>query len=248
MLPARMEVAPFAHPQPSARVAATRARRTRAFRATIELCASHLATSSSGRFARACSILTALITFGIALSLRITDGPAAPVGGLLLRAAGITAWLAAGTIALRASKESAATFRENGVEALVAAAGITPGLLRGARTLGTTWAIARTVGVPLAALGFATAGLAADVPSALRRMAAAFALLAWSGVVGVTLAALAAAANQLFPRRGQTALIVFVFAERAIAQAMHASAWSIPGALHAALSLLLGATGVGGGR
>ncbi|MEZ4308887.1 MAG: hypothetical protein R3F14_12690 [Polyangiaceae bacterium] len=104
------------------------------------------------------------------------------------------------------------------------------------------------LGVPSALLALSTAGLAGDVPSALRRVAAAFALLAWGAVAGVTLGSLAALCARLFGRRGPTALAFFVIGERAIATAAGHGAWSVPGALEAALTVLLGATGVGGGR
>ena len=248
MLRAPMEAASPAPALPASPVAAARARRTLAFRATAELVAARPRASSAGRFALVAALLVAVGTFGIALALRLADGPASPVAGLLRRAAGTTAWLAGGAIALAASRDSAATDRAEGIDALVAARGVTATLLRAARTLGTTAHITRTVGLPLALLALATAGLSADLPSALRRVAAALALLAWGGIVGVTLSALAAASSRLFGKRGATALVVFVFGERLVADALHASAWSVPGALEAALTLLLGVTGIGGGR
>src|SRR5262249_35933069 len=153
-----------------------------------------------------------------------------------------------GILALAASRDPGVADRTEGIEALVAARGVSPALLRAARTLGATRQIARTLGLPLAVLALGTAGLAADVQTALRRVAAAFALLAWGGIAGVTLGALAAASATLFRARGATALTVFVIGERLLADAVGLGAWSVPGALDAVLSLALNATGVGGGR
>lgn len=247
MLPPPMEAAPVPA-LPASPLASARARRTLAFRATADLVAARLGATSSGRIARWAAAAVAIATFGVALALRMEDGPATPVGGLLRGAAGAIAWLSGGALALSASRDAEAADRAEGIEALVAARGVGAGLLRAARTLGTTALIARVVGVPLAVAALATAGLAADVSTALRRVAAALALLAWGGVVGVTLASLAAASARFFGKRGPTALVVFVLGERLIAEALGAGAWSVPGALNAALSLLLGATGVGGGR
>lgn len=240
-----MEAAPtaMAPPAPS-----PRALRTQAFRAAVDLCRARLASSSSGRFARVAAILIVAGAFVVALSLRMNDGPAAPVVGLLRKSAGAIAWLSGGALALAAARDAAAADREEGFEALVAARGVTATLLGAARTLGHSSQIGWTIGVPCAVLALATAGLAADVPSALRRVAAAFALLAWGAVAGITLGALAAACARLFRHRGATALAAFVIGERLVADALGFGAWSVPGALQAALSLLLGATGVGGGR
>lgn len=230
-------------PRPTAR-----ALRTQAFRAAVDLSRARLAASGSGRFARWTAIAIVVVAFVIALSLRMNDGPAASVGGLLRKAAGAIAWLSGGALALAASRDVASADREEGVEALVAARGVSASLLGAARTLGATSQIGWTIGLPPALLALATAGLAADVPSALRRVAAAFALLAWGAVAGVTLGALAAACARFFRRRGATALAVLVIGERLVADSLGFGAWSVPGALQAALTLLLGATGVGGGR
>jgi hypothetical protein len=248
MLPASMDAAPTATALPAQPGLGPRALRTQAFRAAVELCRARLAASSSGRFARVTAILIAVGAFAIALSLRMNDGPAAPVGGLLRKGAGAIAWIAGGALALAAARSAEAADREDGIEALVASRGISAALLGAARTLGATSHIGWTIGLPSALLGLATAGLAPDVPSALRRVAAAFALLAWGAIVGVTLGALAAASARLFRRRGPTVLAAFVLGERLLADAVGLGAWSVPGALQAALSLLLGATGVGGGR
>lgn len=240
-----LSMGPQATPNPGARA---RALRTLAFRATVELCRARLAAAGSGRFARIAAVLIAAGTFVIALSLRVTDGPATPVGGLLRKAAIATAWMAGGAIALAASRDAESVDRAEGVEALVAARGVGAGLLRAARTLGGMTLIGRTVGVPLAVLALGTAGLAPDVASALRRVVAGVALLLWGVIVAVTLGALAAASARFFRARGATALVVLVIGERLIADAAGLGAWSVPGALEAALSIALGATGVGGGR
>jgi hypothetical protein len=134
------------------------------------------------------------------------------------------------------------------VEALVAARGVSASLLRAARTLGTSSHIARTLAVPLCLLGLSTAALAADVESAVRRVAAGIALFLWASIAGITLGALAALSGRLFRARGPTALFLFVIGERMVADALGLGAWSVPGALGAAFSLLMGATGIGGGR
>lgn len=243
-----MEAAPTATASPALPVTSPRALRTQAFRAAVDMCRARLASSSSGRFARVTAILIVAGAFAIALSLRMNDGPGAPVGGLLRKAAGAIAWLSGGALALAAARDAATADRQEGVEALVAARGVSASLLGAARTLGATSHIGWTIGLPPALLALATAGLAADVPGALRRVAAAFALLAWGGVAGVTLGVLAAASARLFGRRGPTVLAAFVLGERLVADALGLGAWSVPGALQAALSLLLGVTGVGGGR
>jgi hypothetical protein len=242
-----MEAASPAPGLAASSLASARARRTTAFRATVDLVAARLGRTSAGRLAKVVAAVVAVGMFGVAVVLRAEDGPGAQVGGLLRGAAAAIAWLSGGALAMAAARDAEAADRAEGIEALVAARGVGAGLLRGARTLGATAQIARSVGVPLAVLALGTAALAGDVPSALRRVAAALALLAWGGVAGVTLAAFAAASVRLFGKRGPTALVLFVLGERAVAEALGAAAWSVPGALNAALGLLLGVTGVGGG-
>lgn len=251
-----MEAAPPAPDLPaqdgaSVRAAAPvepRAQRTRAFRVAVELCRARLAATRSGRFARGAALSMIGIAFVIALSIRAVDGPAAPVGGLLRKTAIAIAWISGGLLTLAAAKDSAAADRADGIEALVAARGVGASLLRMARTLGATSQIARTIGFPLAAFALGTAALASDVPSAVRRVIAAVLLLAWGVVVGVTLGALAALSARLFGARGPSALVTIVLGERIVAGALGLAAWSVPGALDAVLSLVLGATGVGGGN
>lgn len=243
-----MEAAPSAPALPAPSPASPRALRTQAFRAAIELCRARLAATGYGRVARFAAILITVGAILIAISIRATDGPAAPVGGLLRKAAGLIGWVSGGALALAAARDSAAADRADGIEALVAARGVGASLLRSARTLAATAQIARTIGLPLAVLAFATAALAADLATALRRVAAALALLAWGGVTGITLGVLAAACARVARGRGPTALLLLVLGERMVAESLGFGAWSVPGALHAALALILGMTGVGGGR
>jgi hypothetical protein len=243
-----MEAAPVREGSSAAPLASARALRTQAFRVAADLCRARLGATGSGRFAAVAGWLLSVGAFVVALSLRVTDGPAAPVGGLLRRTAVATAWICGGVLALAAARDAQSVDRAEGLEALVAARGVGASLLRAARTLGATSHIARAIGVPLSVLALATAALSADVASALRRVAAAFALLAWGAVAGVTLAALAAASARFFRARGPTVLLAAVIGEKLVADAVGLGAWSVPGALSAVLSLLLGATGVGGGR
>jgi hypothetical protein len=243
-----MDAAP-AEPAPPASPAGTaRTLRTQAFRVAVELCRARFAATGSGRFAWGAAVAIAVGAFVIALSIRVTDGPAAPVGGLFRQAAGFTGWISGSLLALAAAKDTSLADRADGVEALVAARGVGASLLRSARTLAATGQIARTLGIPLAVLGLATAALAADVTSALRRVAAAALLLAWGVVAGVTLGALAAVSARIFGARGPSALATLVIGERLVAGSLGLAVWSVPGALEAVLSLVLGATGVGGGR
>lgn len=227
---------------------AARAQRTRAFRVAIDLCRARLAASRSGRFARGTSLAIAGFAFVIALSVRAADGPAAPVGGLLRKAAIALAWISGGLLTLAVAKDASASDRADGIEALVAARGIGASLLRVARTLGSMEHITRTIGFPLVAFGLATAALASDVPTAVRRVIAAAFLFVWAIVAGVTLGGLAALCARLFGARGPSALLTIVVGERILVGSLGLAAWSLPGALDAVLSLVLGATGVGGGH
>ncbi|MBK8258716.1 MAG: hypothetical protein IPK82_39420 [Polyangiaceae bacterium] len=240
---------PAPNPMVSAEAPRHRARalRTQAFRVTAALCRARLSASGQGRFARFIAGAIAVGAIAIAISLRADDGPAVPMGGLLRKTAGTLAWICGGALALAAARDSRAADRSDGIDALVAARGITSNLLAGARTLAASTQIGFTVGVPAALVAIATAGLAADVSSALRRIAAAFALLAWGGITGVVLGSLAALSARFFGNRGPTALVAIVIGERIAVEALGLGAWSIPGLLRAALSLLLGLTGVGGG-
>lgn len=243
-----MELAPSATAPPALPVPSPRAVRTQAFRAAVDLCRARLAASSSGRFARLAALLIVAGAIVVALSLRAADGPAAPMGGLLRKAAGAIAWLSGGALALAAARDPARADRAEGVEALVAARGVSASLLRAAHSTGAMAQMARTIGLPLALLGVVCAALAPDLSTALRRLVAAVGLLAWGAVVAVTLGALAAASARLFRARGPTALAVFVLGERLAADGLGLGAWSVPGAFDAALAIVLGATGVGGGR
>ncbi len=243
-----MEAAPPAPDLPASTGVSARARRTQAFRVAIDLCRTRLAAARSGRFARGLSLLIVGFAFVIALSLRSADGPVAPLGGLLRKTAIVLAWISGGLLTMAAAKDTAAADRADGIEALVSARGVTASLLRAARTLGATVQIVRTIGFPLAAFALATAALAADVPTALRRVIAAALLFAWAIVVGVTLGGLAALCARLFGARGPGALLTIVVGERIVAGALGLAVWSVPGALDAVLSLVLGATGVGGGH
>lgn len=248
-LPAQAVAAPSeGAPAPGARAPRPdpRALRTQAFRAAADLCRARLAATPSGRIARAAAVVVVAGTFAVALAIRVTDGPSAPIEGLLRKAAGAVAWISGGALALAAARDAAIADRRDGVEALVAARGVGASLLGAARTLGATSQIGRSIAVPCALLALATAGLAADVATALRRVAAAFAFLAWGVVAGVTLGALAAACARLFRHRGATALLVLVLGERLVAGSLGFAAWSVPGALRSALALLLGLAGAGG--
>lgn len=243
-----MEAAPAQAAPPAPLAGSARSLRTQAFRAAVELCRTRLAATGSGRFAWGSAVAIAAVVLAIAVSIRVTDGPAAPVGGLLRKAAGTIGWVAGSLLAMAAAKDAAAADRADGVEALVAARGIGASLLRAARTVGATSQIARTLGLPVAVLALATAALAPDVTSAVRRVVAAVLLLGWGVVAGVTLGALAAIAARLFGARGASALATIVIGERLVAGSLGLAVWSVPGALEAVLSLALGAAGVGGGR
>lgn len=225
-----------------------RALRTAAFRVAISLCRSRIASTASGRFAWVVAVAVAAGAFAIALSLRVTDGPAAPVGGLLRKAAIVIAWVSGSFLATAAAKDATAIDRLDGVEALVAARGVGTSLLRAARTLGATAQMTRTLGVPVAVFALGTAFFAGDVRMALRRIAAAALLLAWGLVAGVTLSTLAGLSARMFGARGPSALFAIVIGERIVAGWAGLPAWSVPGALEAVLAMALRVSGVGGGH
>lgn len=228
--------------------AEARGRRTQAFRAAIQLCRERVAASRRGRFARGMSFAIVGFAFVVALSIRATDGPAAPVGGLLRKAAIALAWIAGGLLAHAAARDTSAEDRADGVEALVAARGVSASLLRGARSLGATSQMVRSIGAPLVVLSLSTAALAADAPSAARRVIAAALLFAWAVVTAFTLGGIATLCARLFGSRGPSAFLAIVVGERLVAGALGIAAWSIPGALDAVLALALGVAGVGGGN
>jgi hypothetical protein len=218
-------------------------RRRRRSRAAVALVRARLGRTTAARLGLAGGLAVAFV-FAIAIvALRAGDGARAPLDGLLESAAVWIAWVAGAPSALAAASDRRTLDREAGIEALFASRGIPARPLDAVRTAASMMLITRAVGLPLLALAVLAAALSASMAAALGRIGVGLALAVFAFITGVTLGALAAAAGRLGGRRGRLWFAAVVLVPWMLGDLVGHSAWSIPGALGAALRFLVSLAG-----
>jgi len=226
-------------------MSAPRARARRLGRALVALARERLGASSLARFGRGGAIAIASGYAVVAVVLRAADGPAAPLAGLVASAAPSIAWIGAGSIALAAAHDRAAVDRRDGIALLAGSRGASSEALAAARVVAAMIAIGRGVGLPLIGLALLVAAIAGSASGAARGLAVTLAALVFSAICGVTLGAVAAACGSLGARRGRSFFVAVVVVPWLLADLAGLGAWSLPGALGAALDTAMRLAGAG---
>ena len=212
----------------------------RRLRAAVALGRARLASARGGRIGVAAALSVTLLHALGMIAVREDSGAPAAIDAALRSAATWLAWLGAGPIALAAANDRPGIDRREGVEALAAARGVSPGGLHAARAIAAMQAIALVIGAPAVVLSVAGAGVLASASSGLRLLATGAGLVAFALVTGVTLGLLAALSGRLAGPRGRSLLAALVLIPWALADLAGAARWSIPGALDAFLTLVTG--------
>jgi hypothetical protein len=191
------------------------------------------------------ALALSLVVFAIVV--RASDGPTAPLDGLIDAGAASIAWVAAAPTTLAAATDRRTEDREGGIEALSAMRGVHVAHLQLVRTYAAMMHIARTTALPLVTLAVSVAALASSGPLALRRIGLMLGLVGFSAMVGVVLGSVAALSARMGGRRGKLVVSAIVLLPWIVGGMFGRSIYSIPGALDAALSLILdiGSQGAG---
>lgn len=205
----------------------------------VRLTRARLARRGLARVGLALAALVALAVGASSLIVRLVDGAEASLGGSVARASLWLAWLGAGPVALAAADRQAARDRAEGLDELAATRGAPRGWLVAGRALATMAQVALVVAAPLTVVALIAVGLAPSAAAAGCALTQGLGALGFAAIVGVTIGGLAALAGRA-RRGGPLVLITIVLGPWLIASAFNRAAWSIPGALEAALSLLLG--------
>jgi hypothetical protein len=196
------------------------------------------------RLGLALAVLIAVAVGVSALVVHLVDGAEANLGGAIAQASTWVAWLGAGPVALAAADRQAARDRAEGLDDLVATRGAPSAWLVAGRTLAAMAQVALVIAAPLTALALIVAGLAPSTAAAWRALTQGLGALGFAVTVGVAIGGLAALAGRAH-RGGPLVLITIVLGPWLVASAFDRSAWSIPGALEAALTLFLAPVGGG---
>jgi hypothetical protein len=212
-------------------------------RGVIALARARLRSTRAGRSSRTLGLVYAAGFAVAALVLRASDGAEASLSGLTVIAAHWLPWIVGAPLALAAAEDREAADRREGIEALAAARGFSPRGLAAARVLAAMFEITVAVGLPLAALALFTAALAGRAQVAALRVGLAAGALVFAAITGVTLGAVGAACGRIARARGRWLLTAVVFGPWLVADLSGHGAWSIPGALGAALDFVLGTRG-----
>jgi len=211
------------------------------------LARSRLAQSTLARVGFVSGMSLALSLAVFAIVVRASEGPTAPLDGLIDAGAGFITCVAAAPTTLAAATDRRTADREGGIEALSATRGVHVAQLELARTYAAMMHIARTTALPLATLAISIAALASSLGMAARRMGVMLGLVVFSVMVGVVLGFVAALSARVGGRRGKLVVSAIVLLPWLVGEVFGRGMYSIPGALDAALSLILdlGSQGVG---
>jgi hypothetical protein len=209
-------------------------------RGAVALARARLRAGGLARASRTLTWVTALGFAGMAVELRVADGAAASLSGVVVSAAHWIVWLVAVPLALAAAEDRRALDRADGVEALAASRGLSLVGMESARVLAAMAEIAASIAVPVLALAVLTAALAGHVGAALHRVTLGLGVAGFAIVAGVTLGGVGAACGRLGRARGRWLLVAVVVGPWMLADLAGHGAWSIPGALGAVLDFALG--------
>lgn len=208
-------------------------------RAAVALARARLRGTTAARFAAVASIIVTAGLAAAALVLRQSDGGEASLEGLLGTAARTLTWLVAAPLALAAAQDRRALDRREGLDALAAARGLSAASLASARVVAAMIEIARALGVPLGGLALLLIALSGSARLALARLGLGLGVLVFALVTAVTLGGLGAAAGRIGRDRGRWLLFALIVGPWILADLAGQGAWSIPGALDAALDFVL---------
>lgn len=234
----RIPAEPAAKPRPDVSSAAQKA--------LIGLARERLRQTKGGRWSALLGLLS-MTAFGlIALVLRADDGPDVALGGLFETAARTIAWAAGVPLGLAVAHDRTRADRAEGVEALAASRGAGRSALDAARTVAAMLQTTLAIGAPLLILALLGVALAGSLTSALRHLGLAAGLAIFSILAGVTIGGLAAACGRLGAMRGRSLLAAVVLVPWILTDLAGLRAWSVPGALGAALSFIVRVAGAGG--
>ena len=217
----------------------TRQASVRRSRGAVALMRARLGRHRWARVGKTLAWLTAGGFAAAAVGLRWSDGADASLSGLVVAAAHGVPWLVGAPVALAAAEDHRAADRREGISALAAARGISPSALAAARVLAAMEEIAWGIGAPLVALAALTAALAGRFGAAVDRVGLALGAALFALIAGVALGGLGAACARVGGARGRWLLIAIVVGPWALADLAGRGAWSIPGALGAALDFAL---------
>lgn len=218
---------------------ARRVRQRQRWFVAVALSRSRLAQSVLSRLGVVSGMSLAVSLVVVAVIVRATDGPAAPLDGLLDAGAASIACVGAVPTTLAAATDRRTADREGGVEALVAMRGVHGAHLELVRTYAAMMQIARATALPLMTLAVAIAALASSGAIALRRIGMMLGLLFFSAIVGVVLGSVASLSARVGGRRGRLTVSAIVLLPWMVGGFFGRGIYSIPGALDAALSLIL---------
>jgi hypothetical protein len=233
--------------EPVARPRSDVKRLTRALQmALIGLARERLRQTKGGRWSALLGLLL-MTGFGlIALVLRADDGPDVALGGLFETAARTIAWAAGAPLGLAIAHDRGRADRAAGIEALAASRGAGRSALEAARTAAAMLQTTLAIGLPLLVLALLGVALAGSLTSALRHLGLAAGLAGFSILAGVSIGGIAAACGRLGAMRGRSLLAAVVLVPWVLTDLAGLRAWSIPGALSAALAFIVRVSSGGG--
>lgn len=212
-----------------------------------DLARSRLAQLTLSRVGFVSGMSLALSFVVFAIVVRASEGPSAPLDALIDAGAGAITVVATAPTTLAAATDRRTADREGGIEALSAMRGVHVAQLELARTYAAMVHIARTTALPLMTLALSIAALASSLSLALRRIGVMLGLVAFSAIVGVVLGAVAAFSARVGGRRGKLVVSAIVLLPWIVGELFGRGSYSIPGALDAALSLILDVGSQGAG-
>lgn len=189
------------------------------------------------------------VTFGAAvIAVRYDDGASTSFAFILRTAARSAAWIVGGPLALAAARNRAGIELSDGIEALVATRGASRAALDTARRASAMVLGARALGAPLLFVGVVAVAASGSIRAVFVNALAALAVLAFAVVAGITLGAVGSACEGAAGRRGRSLLGLVVLGPWLAADLAGRTAYSIPGALDALLSMLLNLVNARGGQ
>ncbi|HRI65491.1 MAG TPA: hypothetical protein PK156_14685 [Polyangium sp.] len=187
--------------------------------------------------ALAMGVAVSIVVF--AIFLRASDGASAPLDGLLEMGAGLIACVAAFPTTLAAATDRRTLDREAGIEALVTMRGVHVAQLELVRVYAAMMLIARATAIPLLTIALVITALASNGAIVLGRLGVALGLVMFAAMVGVVLGSVATFSARVGGRRGKLLASAIVFLPWILGEAFGRGIYSIPGALDAALSLII---------
>jgi hypothetical protein len=160
---------------------------------------------------RAANVLGVLIAAGFAIVLIAAGREGAALApAVVTRALAWLSWVVAGSAALAAARELGARGPDDGFAALAAQRGVPATALLPARVLAAALRIARAVALPGLVLALLAAGLADSAARLGSGLVLALKVLAYSALLGGTLALLARWSARLLPQRAGLLLAAIV--------------------------------------